>query len=95
MKKNKLVNVIVFLALTLLFYNCQNEPLEQNIDLSEASKVLSGIKQENTTLQEIKNDPYLNSILEKASKNIKKDRNPSKNTNATFSNLNLSNQVKK
>jgi len=95
MKKNKLVNVIVSLALTLLFYNCQNEPLEQNIDLSEASKVLSGIKQENTTLQEIKNDPYLNSILEKASKNIKKDRNPSKNTNATFSNLNLSNQVKK
>ena len=58
MKKNKLVNVIVSLALTLLFYNCQNEPLEQNIDLSEASKVLSGIKQENTTLQEIKNDPY-------------------------------------
>ncbi|SHL70042.1 hypothetical protein [Flavobacterium chilense] len=95
MKKSKFINLFLFLITSLLFYNCNNEPLGDNIELSEASKLLSNIKQENTTLDEIKNDSYLNSILQKATKNIKKNRSTSKNLNTESYNLDLSNQVKK
>jgi hypothetical protein len=95
MKKTKLFNRIAFISLSLLFWNCQHESLEENIELSEASKVLSGIKQENTTLAEIKNDPGLNFIIQKATKKMKKNESSSKNEYAGSFNLNLSNQVKK
>lgn len=95
MKKSKCISVILFAITSFLFYNCNNEPLGDTIELSEASKLLSNIKQENTTLDEIKNDPYLNSVLQKATKNIKKGRSTSKNLNPESYNLDLSSQVKK
>lgn len=95
MKKNKIINLILLIAISFLFYNCNEESLEQNQELSEAAKVLSGIKEENITLDEIKNDLYLNNIAQKASKKIKPDGNTAKNGIPDFFNLNLSNQVKK
>lgn len=92
MKKIKIILSIFFII--ILFSNCNNEPYEEVPELSESAKVLSGIQQENTTLEEIRKDPYLSSILEKALKNIKQNQNYAKNPSSE-SNIELSNQVKK
>lgn len=95
MKKSRFIHLILTIFSSFLFYNCNNEPLGEDIELSEASKLLSNIKQENTTLDEIKNDPDLNFIVQKATKKIKKQESSSKNINVGSFNLDLSNQVKK
>lgn len=95
MKKSRFIHLILTIFSSFIFYNCNNEPLREDIELSEASKLLSNIKQENTTLDEIKNDPDLNFIVQKATKKIKKQENSSKNINVGSFNLDLSNQVKK
>ncbi|MBP4139479.1 hypothetical protein [Flavobacterium geliluteum] len=95
MKKTKIISPILFILISFLFWNCNQDPSEQNIEKSEVSNILSNIKQENTTLDEIKNDIYLSSITQKAFKKIKTNGNSSKNINSLLFNLNLSNEVKK
>lgn len=92
MKETKII--LVFISI-LFFWNCNHEPFEQQQELEAASKILSNIKQEDITFNEIKNDTYLNSILKKASKNIKQNESIShKNTQSIF-NFELSHQVRK
>lgn len=93
MKKIKLINLILLTFVSFSFYNCNKEPFEDTSEQSKNSEFLSNIKQENTTLDEVKKDLYLNPILSNASKKIRIHGVTSKNIN--LESLNLSNQVKK
>lgn len=95
MKKIKIIYKIIPVFI-LFFWSCNdNTDFEETKELDTASKLLSNIKQENVTLDEVKNDNYLDPILQKTSKNIQHNKNTFKNSNYQFFNLNLSNQVKK
>ncbi|SFC55227.1 SprT family zinc-dependent metalloprotease [Flavobacterium phragmitis] len=93
MKKIKFINLILLTFVSFSFYNCNKEPFEDTSEQAKNSEFLSNIKQENTTLDEVKKDLYLNPILSNASKKIRIDGVSSKNIN--LESLNLSNQVKK
>lgn len=93
MKKIKLINIILLTFVSFSFYNCNKEPFEDTSEKSKNSEFLSNIKQENTTLDEVKKDLYLNPILSNASKKIRIHGVTSKNIN--LESLNLSNQLKK
>lgn len=93
MKKINFSNLLLVTFISLFFYNCNKEPFEDTSEQAKNSEFLSNIKQENTTLDEVKKDFYLNPILNSASQKIKKEGKNSKNIN--FESLNLSNQVKK
>lgn len=93
MKKTKFINLILLTFFSFLFYDCNKEPFEDTSEQAKNSEFLSNIKQENTTLDEIKKDLYLNPMLSSASKKIRIDGVSSKNIN--LESLNLANQVKK
>ncbi|MRX41993.1 hypothetical protein GJU43_22175 [Flavobacterium sp. LC2016-23] len=92
MKKIKLG--IVSLSLLVLFSNCNEETFDEPKQSTPATALLSGIKQEDVTLDDIKKDYYLGAVLHNASKKLQQNKS-SKNPNPELFNLNLSNAVKK
>jgi hypothetical protein len=91
MKKIKLGAILVLIL--LVFSNCNYETSENAQAVSATTKLLSGIKEENISLDEIKKDYYLSPILKNTSKKLKQNTNNLKNQN--LFNLDLSNRVKK
>ncbi|MEO6176880.1 MAG: type VI secretion system amidase effector protein Tae4 [Flavobacterium circumlabens] len=86
---------IVSLSLLVLLSNCNEETFDEPKEVSAATAVLSGIKQEDVTLDDIKNDDYLGPVLQKASKKVRQNKSSSKNPNPEIFNLDVSNAVKK
>jgi hypothetical protein len=95
--KKQLTHLFSALCLLFFFSSCEHDIQEETGSTNNsASALLQGVTQKTTSLDELKNDPYLSTIFNKALKNIKQNKEIYKRSDQeTTYGLNLADEVKK
>ena len=96
--KKQLLLLFTTLSISFFFSSCEKDLQEETRSSTNnpASALLQGVTQKTTSLDELKNDPYLSLIFNKALKNIKTNKEIYKRSNReTTYGLNLADEVKK